>query len=200
MIRISTCIVIITLVFLTTERDVAAGDKPGAFSPYVDSNGAMNLPAEFRSAWVHLGTWVLTSTLATGPNPGAASPRTGIHSVYAKSESLKSYRQFGKWPDGAVVVMEVRELKWDDLPTGHVIEEGEPLEWFVMVKDAKGRFPGNPNWGNGWGWALFKPAAPNKNVSTNYRNDCLSCHETAKETDGVFIQGYPLLRKEKTMK
>ena len=24
-----------------------------------------------------------------------------------------------------------------------------------MIKDAKGRFPGNDLWGDGWGWALF---------------------------------------------
>jgi hypothetical protein len=74
-----------------------------------------------------------------------------------------------------------------------VIVEGEPIKWLAMVKDAKGRFPGNTNWGDGLGWAHFKPAAPKINASTNYKNDCLSCHEQAKASDGVFIQGYPTL-------
>ena len=66
--------------------------------------------------------------------------------------------------------------------------------WFVMVKDQKGRFKGNPNWGEGWGWALFKPADPEKNVSTNYRKDSIGCHIPAKKTDWVYLQGYPTLK------
>ena len=34
--------------------------------------------------------------------------------------------------------------------------------WFVMIKDRKGRYPNSPLWGDGWGWALFKNDAPNK--------------------------------------
>jgi len=91
--------------------------------------------------------------------------------------------------------MEIRTMKWDDLPTGHVIYADEPVDWFVMVKDGKGRFKNNPNWGDGWGWALFKAADPKKNVSASYKADCMSCHEVAKDTDRVFVHGYPTLRK-----
>jgi len=31
--------------------------------------------------------------------------------------------------------MEVHSLKMDDLPTGHVVFDGDPLRCFVMVKD-----------------------------------------------------------------
>jgi len=34
--------------------------------------------------------------------------------------------------------MEIRALQWDDLPTGHVIVEGDVVKWLVMVKDVKG--------------------------------------------------------------
>ncbi|MBI4850034.1 MAG: cytochrome P460 family protein [Nitrospirae bacterium] len=51
------------------------------------------------------------------------------------------------------------------------------------------------NWGDGWGWALFTPESSKKNASADYRNDCLGCHEVAKNTEGVFIQGYPALRR-----
>lgn len=71
---------------------------------------------------------------------------------------------------------------------------GEPDVWFVMIKDSRNRFPENPNWGDGWGWALFKSAKPDKNVSSDYREDCISCHVPAKETDWVYIKGYPTIR------
>ena len=41
-----------------------------------------------------------------------------------------------------------------------------------MIKDAKGRFPGNDLWGDGWGWALFEAKDPKKNVATDYTTDC----------------------------
>lgn len=174
--------------------NITAGEKTGAFSPYVDGKGNINLPTDFRSTWAHLGTWVVTSTAAAGSGLDQTGPGTGIHSVYTQSASFKAFKKDGKWPDGTMLVMEVRAISWDDLPTGHVIVEGEAIKWLVMVKDARGRFPGNPNWGDGWGWALFKPAALKNNASTSYKNDCLGCHEPAKDSDLVFIQGYPGLR------
>jgi hypothetical protein len=185
-------LLIVPLLMITVAY--AAGEKPGSFSPHVDSKGNISLPTDFRSTWVHLGTWLVTSTAAAGQGIDQTGPGTGIHTVYTQPESLNAYKKNGQWPDGSMLVMEIRAMKWDDLPTGHVIVEGEPVKWLVMVKDAKGRFPKNQNWGDGWGWALFKPAALKNNASANYKNDCLSCHEPAKATDFVFIQGYPTLR------
>lgn len=169
-----------------------AAEKPEAFSAHVDDKGNIVLPGEFRSG-AHLGTWVLTSSLAAGTGPDAPGPQTGIHNVYAAAEAVKKYRQNGKWPDGAALVMEVRALDWHDLSTGHVIGTGDALQWFVMIKDGKGRFPGNVHWAQGWGWAVFKPGDPKKNVSTGCKQDCLGCHETAQAHDFIFLQGYPIL-------
>jgi len=41
----------------------------------------------------------------------------------------------------------------------------------VMVKDRKNSFPDNPNWGRGWGVALFNADNHAKKVSTNYKLD-----------------------------
>jgi hypothetical protein len=67
--------------------------------------------------------------------------------------------------------------------------------WFVMVKDDKNRFPDNPKWGDGWGWALYYANDPSKDVSTDYKKDCLGCHVPAKLTDFVYVDGYPVLNK-----
>jgi len=64
-----------------------------------------------------------------------------------------------------------------------------------MVKDSKGRFPKNDLWGDGWGWALFEAKDPKKNVATDYKTDCRTCHVPARKDDWVYIRGYPLLVK-----
>ncbi len=172
----------------------AGGETSGAFPSFVDGKGNISMPSGVRSGWLHLGTWVMTSTPSAGQGRSRTGPVAGVHNVYAQAASAAAYRKTGKWPDGAVIVMEVRSMSWDDLSTGHVIMEGELLQTFVMVKDAKGRFPSNPNWGDGWGWALFMPADAKKNVSTDYRKDCMDCHGAADQSDFIFIQGYPALR------
>ena len=164
---------------------IAEGEKTGSFSPYVDSRGNIILPTDFRSTWVHLGSWAV---------PAQRVPYSGFHDVYSQPGSYKAYKETGKWPDGALIVKEIRQVVWDEMATGHVVYAGEPSTWFVMVKDTRGRFKGNPNWGDGWGWALFKAAYPAKNMSTDYKNDCLDCHEPARTTDWVYIKGYPALR------
>ena len=154
-------------------------------SQYVDGKGSISLPRNFRAKWVHLGSWAV---------PAQTDPGSGFHDVYTQPESFRYYKKNKKFPDGAVIVKEIRNAVWDEMPTGHVVTEGDVKLWFVMVKDSKGRFKGNPNWGNGWGWALFKPDNPAKNASTDYKEDCLGCHEPAKDTDWVYINGYPTLR------
>jgi hypothetical protein len=170
----------------------SAGQNSAGFSPYVDAKGNISFPTDFRSTWVHLGTWVATSKPQAGMGAEQAAPVPGFHDVYTQTSSLRIYKKSGTWPDGSVIVMEVRALAWDDLATGHVMMEGDPLQWFMMVKDNKGRFPGNPIWGNGWGWAMFKPAAAAPNTVKDFKQDCFGCHEPASN-DFIYRQGYPVL-------
>jgi hypothetical protein len=61
------------------------------------------------------------------------------------------------------------------------------------VKDGTERFPESPLWKEGWGWALFRADAPGKNAATSFAADCQGCHLPARETDWVYVQGYPRL-------
>jgi len=69
-------------------------------------------------------------------------------------------------------------------------------QWFVMIKDEEGRFVGNPIWGDGWGWALYKPDDKETNVASNYKTDCLGCHVPAKSNDWVYVEAYPSLSRD----
>jgi hypothetical protein len=193
MIRIASLLLGVILCILVASF-VTADKGPSPLSLYVNEKGIITLPDGFRQKWTHLGTWIVTSQTATGPKTSEKAPGIGVHEVYTQPESVKSHNRDGKWPDGTVLVMEIRNIQWDDMPTGHVMCSGDVTGWFVMVKDSENRFKGNPNWGDGWGWAAFKPSDPQKNISANYKEDCADCHRAARTTDWIFIVGYRTLR------
>ena len=155
-----------------------------ALSSYVDAKGNISFPKGFRTSMVHLGSWFVPS--------GGAS---GFHDVYTEKATVDAYRSTGKFPDGAVLVKELRASIAGDYTTGQGVHHSTDglKQWFVMVKDSQNRFGDNPLWGDGWGWALFKPDNPAKNVATDYKTDCLGCHIPAKANDWIYTEAYPIL-------
>ena len=154
------------------------------FSPYVDANGNIKFPDGFRTSMVHLGSWFV-------PEGGAS----GFHGVYTEQESVETYRRTCKFPDGATLVKELRASKSGSFTTGQGVSYATSglKQWFVMIKDSKNRFTDNPLWGEGWGWALYKPDNPSKNVATNFLEECLGCHVPAKDRDWIYTEAYTTL-------
>ncbi|MFT4861887.1 MAG: hypothetical protein ACI95C_001099 [Pseudohongiellaceae bacterium] len=157
------------------------------YSNFVDSNGNIGLPDDFRNSMVHLGSWFVPS--------GGAS---GFHDVYTEQETVVAYRDTGEFPDGATLVKELRASHFGDYSTGAGVNyaSDELKQWFVMIKDTQGRFSGNALWGDGWGWALFMPGDTTSNVATDYKADCLGCHVPARENDWIYVEAYPTLRNQ----
>lgn len=159
----------------------------GGFSSYVDAMGHISLPKDFRTRFVHLGSWAVVDDRSS----------KGLHNVYTERKTVEQFRKTGKFPDGATLVKEILKLESGEPVTGHPVVWGAaPMRWFVMVKDAKGRFAENPLWAEGWGWALFQADDPKTNVAKSYEADCKICHVAAEKSDRVFIQGYPPLRSK----
>ena len=165
---------------------VASGDGPAPALPFTATDGTIRFPGNVRESWVHLGSWGSADLDAGDPSH---------HDVYTQPETLAAYQRTGQFPDGAVLVKEVRKIESAHLTTGPVTWAGDEILWFVLIKDAQGRFPGHANWGEGWGWALFNAGATQTNASTNFRGDCLGCHVPAKQTDWIYVQAYPGLRE-----
>ena len=117
------------------------------FSPYVDDEGNISFPEGFRTSMVHLGSWFVPE--------GDAS---GFHDVYTEKATVEAFRTTGKFPDGATLVKELRASNAGSYTTGEGVSYATDglKQWFVMIKDANGRFADNPLWGDGWGWALYK--------------------------------------------
>lgn len=168
---------------LVAVSTVASAEK--GFSPYVDDAGNISFPSDFRTSLVHMGSWFV-------PEGGAS----GFHDVYTEKATVESYMETGKFPDGATIVKELRASEAGDYTTGNNVSFATSglKQWFVMIKDTEGRFVDNPLWGDGWGWALYKPENPATNVATDYKNDCLGCHVPARDTDLIYVEAYPTLK------
>lgn len=156
------------------------------FSPYVDNQGNISFPTDFRTSKAHLGSWFV-------PDGGAS----GFHDVYTEKSSIEAFRKTGKFPDGATIVKELRASKKGAYTTGQGVSHStkELKQWFVMVKDSEGRFADNPLWGDGWGWALFKPDNKGQNIAADYKTDCLGCHVPAQQNDWIYTEAYPVLKQ-----
>jgi hypothetical protein len=149
----------------------------------VDKNGIIRKPADYRDRYQSLGVFSVADL----------SGDIEMHYTWASPGTAEYYRKNGKFADGTVLVKEVFGSEHGQLTTGEVHWAKGTKVWFIMVKDAKGRYSGNPLWGDGWGWALYKSDAPDKQVAVDYKKDCLGCHVPAKATDWVYVQGYPNL-------
>ncbi len=179
---------------------VHADDSPE--SPYaltygeiVDSDGNISLPDNFQSQWVFLGTWSIAEKDVESSSAASGHGAAGLHNVYTQSGVAEYYREHQSFPDGAVLIKELLKGVTTSMTTGTVSRAGEKEGWFVMVKDSESRFEGNPLWGDGWGWALFKVDNP-VTVTENYKSECLGCHIPASENDWVYVEGYPLLQSQ----
>ena len=100
----------------------------------------------------YLGSYAV----ATKPD----KPVDEMHVVYARPRT--SGRIAGTASSRTVrsLVKEVTPVGSEKLTTGQSHWATDIKLWFVMIKDAKGRFPGNDLWGDGWGWALFVAKEP----------------------------------------
>ena len=179
--------IILTLVAGMGVFSVFADADKEMFSPYVDKKGNIKFPENFRTSMVHLGSWFVP-----------AGDASGFHDVYTEKESVDAFQKTGKFPDGATLVKELRGSKSASYTTGADVSHstGQLKQWFVMVKSKDQRFGDNPIWGDGWGWALFKPDDTSKNLANNYKTDCLGCHIPAKEKDWIYTEAYPLLESK----
>lgn len=151
----------------------------------VDKTGNLHKPADYRDLYQLLGTFTVLDPKGDQ-----------MHVTYATPGTAEYYRKTGKFPDGAVLIKEIFGTDHAQLTTGDSHWASGTKVWFVKIKDDKHRFPQNPLWGDGWGWFLFQADAPEKQVATNYKKDCLSCHVPAQSTDWTYVQGFPVLKSK----
>jgi hypothetical protein len=152
------------------------------------SKDSLRVPENYRMLYETLGTWVIAADAGA---PGSKE----MHNVFASPGAIAAYRKSGKWKDGTVLVKEVYGTSTVKMTTGTVSHADTLKGWFVMVKDSKNSHPGSKLWGDGWGWSWFDAGKPTQTTSTDYHTDCQGCHIPAKNTDWIYTQGYPVLKR-----
>ncbi len=168
-------------------QESATSTGPAADTSVVDGEGNIRVPTDYRMPYQTLGTWAIAADTGKGSKE--------MHIVYASPGAAAAYQKTRQFPDGTVLVKEVYETQTADMTTGTVSHAQKLKGWFVMVKDSKNSHPGKPLWGDGWGWSWFDASNPTHTTSTDYKNDCQSCHTPAQATDWIYVNGYPVLQK-----
>jgi len=160
--------------------------RSGEAAAVVDAKGNLRVPENYQTRYQALGAWAIANDESAGSKE--------IHQVYASPGAIDAFRKTGHFPDGTVLVKEVFDTSTNSMTTGTVSHPDQLKGWFVMVRDSENTHPGNPLWGDGWGWSWFDVDEPLKTTSTSYKADCLECHIPAKANDWLYINGYPALR------
>ena len=171
----------------TRSQATHSSQATSSFNGYdlVDKTGNISKPADYRDRYELLGTYFIIDPKGNQ-----------MHVTYASRGTAAYYRKTGKFPDGAVLVKEIFSTDHAQMTTGDSHFASKMVQWFVKIKDTKNRYPNNKLWGDGWGWALFKADAPDKQVATDYKKDCLGCHVPVKSTDWTYVQGFPPLKSK----
>jgi hypothetical protein len=184
--RISSLIFTLLVLSLAGSKPVSS-QRTQSFDGFqlVDKDGNIRKPADYRDRYEALGTYTVLDPKGNQ-----------MHVTYASPGTAAYYRKTGKFPDGAVLVKEIFSTDHAQLTTGDAHWASKIQVWFVKIKDEKHRYANSPLWGDGWGWALFKADAPDKQVATDYKKDCLGCHVPVQSTDWTYIQGFPVLKSQ----
>ncbi|MCW5981438.1 MAG: cytochrome P460 family protein [Bryobacteraceae bacterium] len=158
-----------------------AGDK-ARFT----ADGALIRPSNYRE-WIFLSSGL---GMTYGPNAPASGAPLRFDNVFVNPSSYQAFRRTGRWPDGTVLVLEVRESQ----SRGSINERGHYQTSIAAieanVKDSR-RFP------NG-GWAFFDLTprgedSPKAVSAVPPGNNCEKCHSTNGAVDNTFVQFYPEL-------
>jgi len=182
----ATVLTLLVLMPVSWQLGVTATNDPKT-ETVVDASGNLRVPGDYRAAYQSLGSWAVAADQGQGAKE--------IHVVYASPDTIAAYRKNRHFADGSVLVKEVFEATTGAMTTGTVSHAQTLKGWFVLMKDSKNSHPGNKLWGDGWGWSWFDAANPSKTTSTDYKADCLPCHQPARATDWIYVGGYPPLRR-----
>ena len=115
----------------------------------VDKTGNISKPPDYREVYQMIGAYTVLDPQGNQ-----------MHDTYASPGAAEYYRRNQKFADGTVLVKEVHGTDHAAMTTGDAHWATDIKVWFVMIKDAKGRYKNNPLLCDGWGCARFKADSP----------------------------------------
>ena len=148
--------------------------------PAYSADGGLQLPERYRE-WIYLTTGFDMSYSAS-----ADTDHHMFDNVFVNPASYRAFLQSGTWPDGTMLVLEVRDARGRGSinRTGH-FQDGAPMGLEVHVRDSS-HFPDK--------WAFFSFDGGGSLGKLIPRSaDCYSCHAAHAAVDTTFVQFYPTL-------
>lgn len=146
-------------------------------------SGELVHPSNYRE-WIFLSSGL---GMTYGPNAPAAGAPLRFDNVYVNPSSYREFVRTGKWIDGTVLILEIRnsESKGSINQHGHYQTSVAAIE--AHVKDSR-RFADG-----GWAFYDLSPKQPQlvpaKAIAAG--NRCQQCHSANGAVDDTFVQFYP---------
>jgi hypothetical protein len=145
--------------------------------PQFSSDGQLLLPKNYRE-WV----FVTSGLGMTYGSPEAAhTQEPKFDNVFVSRPAYQSFLETGKWPDGAIFVLEVRSSQ-----SKASINKGGQFQSDLIAIEAEVKSGGK--------WAFYgfgKGTASAKQIPATAA--CYSCHSQHGAVDNTFVQFYPTL-------
>ena len=159
----------------------ALSAEPPATAARFDAEGHMLFPAGYRE-WIYV-----TSGRGMSYGPAAANQtEPPFDNVFVNPAAYRSFLEHGTWPDGTVLVLEIRGgTSHGSILQGGAFQTGEPMGVEVHVKDT-------PRFGDD-GWAFFGFGGQDPATMIPHAASCYACHEANTAVDRTFVQFYPTL-------
>ena len=161
----------------------APAPSNGVRQPEYDQAGALIRPRDVET-WVYLGTGVNLNYVEGGRTP--SSP-TFLTTAYMEPSAYRQYKATGVFPEGTMTALLGYRAGsgLEPAKTGQFL--GDNLMFEMSVKDAT-RNPADV-----WTYWAFARGAERGEAHPAAR--CHACHAEHAQTDFVFTQFYPNLRK-----
>lgn len=143
-----------------------------------DAEGKLLLPAHYRE-WVYL-----SSGFDMSYSPAMQTDRHLFDNVFVNPAAYRAFITSGHWPDGTVMVLEVRRAEQQGSINRSGSFQGDFAGVEVHLRDAA-RF------GEQWAFFGFGTATTGRLIPQSA--DCYACHAAHAAVDTTFVQFYPTL-------
>jgi hypothetical protein len=157
----------------------------GADKAQFTKAGELIRPVNYRE-WIFLSSGL---GMTYGPNAPAPGAPLRFDNVYVNPTSYRDFLRSGKWPDGTVLILEIRESESKGSINQHGSYQTSLSAVEAHVKDSR-RISTN----NGWAFYNLDPRDTRSTVKPIAAgNRCEQCHSTNGAVDSTFVQFYPEL-------
>lgn len=180
----------LTLILAYAALSGLVAQQPPADGPRFTNGTSLLRPTNYRE-WPFIGSSLGLAYTQVSDARQAAPP---FANVFVNPSSYRAFMQTGKWPDGTILILEVRRSSSDGaLVKGGRYQTPEILVLEAQVKDS--RLP------DGWAFFSWGPGRALKEVAdpapstaaVNGEGTCVECHTKHAAVERTFVQYYPTL-------